>query len=226
LGTGTNNIVYALARLPNGDLIAGGAFGTAGGVIASCIALWNGSTWSPLGTGTDNSVYALAALPNGDFVAGGVFTIVDGKPALYFARHLACPATAIPYGIGCTGSGGPNVLTAITLPWVGGTFRATATGMPSSLLALSMTGFSQVAIPLASLLPQGVPGCDLLASPDFADVIATSGGTAQFQLVLPNSASLVGAQFFHQVVPVELDQSLALTAVTSTNALAMTIGSL
>jgi hypothetical protein len=43
--------------------------------------------------------------------------------------------------------------------------------------------------------------------------------------VLPNSSSLIGAQFFHQMVPLELDQSSAITAVTSTNALALTIGS-
>src|SRR4030095_10767796 len=35
LGSGTNGAVYALTTLPNGDLVAGGSFTTAGGVGAS-----------------------------------------------------------------------------------------------------------------------------------------------------------------------------------------------
>ena len=38
LGTGMNGPVYAVMTLPNGDLIAGGAFTMAGGVVANRIA--------------------------------------------------------------------------------------------------------------------------------------------------------------------------------------------
>ncbi|MFO0082133.1 MAG: hypothetical protein ACK55O_05895, partial [Phycisphaerales bacterium] len=64
--------VRALAVLPNGDLVAGGEFTTAGGQSASSIARWDGSAWSPLGSGLGD-VYALAVLPGGDLVAGGEF---------------------------------------------------------------------------------------------------------------------------------------------------------
>lgn len=81
--------VYALVTLPNGDLVAGGQFATAGGVIANCIARWNGTTWSPLGTGLSGPwpvVYALAVLPNGDLLAGGQFLAAGGTAANNLAR--------------------------------------------------------------------------------------------------------------------------------------------
>src|SRR4051812_22529346 len=60
-----SGVVYAVAVLPNGDLVAGGE--RAGGP-----ARWNGSSWSTLpGGGVDSAVNALVALPNGDLVAGG-----------------------------------------------------------------------------------------------------------------------------------------------------------
>jgi hypothetical protein len=81
-----NNIVSALAVLPNGDLVAGGDFTTAGGVTANRIARWSGSSWAPLGTGMNSLVEALAALPNGDLVTGGFFTNAGGVGSAYFAR--------------------------------------------------------------------------------------------------------------------------------------------
>jgi hypothetical protein len=77
LGSGMDSVVRTLATLPNGDLVAGGIFTTAGGVSARRIARWNGTAWSPLGSGMDDQVHALATLPNGDLVAGGVFTTAD-----------------------------------------------------------------------------------------------------------------------------------------------------
>lgn len=61
-------------------------------------------------------------------------------------------------------------------------------------------------------------------SPDFLDVLLPVAGTADSQLALPNAPSLVGLGFHHQMVPLELDVSSAMTAVTSTNALTATIG--
>ena len=226
LGSGMNNMASSLATLANGDLVAGGDFTTAGGVAANRIARWNGTTWSAFGTGTNARVSALTTMSTGDLVVGGLFSTAGGSSSLYFARlTTTCPASATSYGAGCTGSGGPNVLTATSLPWIGGAFQALATGVPGSAPVLSITGFGQAALPLAGLLQQGVPGCDLLVSPDFADVLPSSGGTARFRLQLPNSPNLVGLQFFTQMLPIELDPSNAIVAVTSTNALALTIGS-
>ncbi len=71
--------VSALAVLPNGDLVAGGNFTTAGGVGASRVARWDGVQWSDIGGGIATNlslnphVYAVAALPNGDVIVGGEF---------------------------------------------------------------------------------------------------------------------------------------------------------
>ncbi len=70
---GTTGVVSALLSLPNGDLVVGGRFITAGGVEARNIARWNGSQWSPIGEGLDSSVLTLAVLPSGELVAGGSF---------------------------------------------------------------------------------------------------------------------------------------------------------
>jgi hypothetical protein len=49
-------------------------------------------------------------------------------------------------------------------------------------------------------------------------------GTLALQFALPNSTGLVGASFRQQVVPLELDASSAIAAVTATNTLQLTIG--
>jgi hypothetical protein len=83
---GAPPVVYALTVMPNGDLVAGGLFTTAGGVSASNIARWNGFEWSALGSGTLRDVYALAVLQNGDLVAGGRFDGAGGFAASCIAR--------------------------------------------------------------------------------------------------------------------------------------------
>jgi hypothetical protein len=66
-------------------LIAAGYFDSIGGIAASSIAAWNGSSWSALGSGigkdTSDSrwgvVYALAVF-NGELYAGGIFDTAGG----------------------------------------------------------------------------------------------------------------------------------------------------
>ncbi len=70
LGSGLGNSVDALAELPQGDLVASGAFS----LPSPRVARWNGSAWQPMGTGFPGSnprAYSLAVLPNGDLLAGG-----------------------------------------------------------------------------------------------------------------------------------------------------------
>lgn len=233
LGIGINGSARALVALANGDVVAGGTFIASG--PANRIGRWNGTSWVPLGSGVaavgefDNSgpigVYALAIMQNGDVVAGGNFTTAGGVTSAGLARlTTTCPATATAIGVGCVGSGGANALSAITLPWLGSTFRATATGMPSLAFVLAVTGFAPVSIPLNAILPQGVAGCDLLASPDLIDVSLPAGGVTQTQVVLPNTFALASLQFYHQVVVLEVDLGLNITAITSTNGLALTMG--
>ena len=89
MGTGTNYDVFALAVLPEGDVIVGGNFTTAGGVVANRIARYNPTTgvWSSLGSGTNGSVSALAVVPSGDVFVGGTFTTAGGVSARNIARY-------------------------------------------------------------------------------------------------------------------------------------------
>ncbi|MCC7066629.1 MAG: hypothetical protein IT456_27795, partial [Planctomycetes bacterium] len=66
LGAGIDGEVRAIASLPNGDLVVGGSFTSAGNVLADNIARWDGTSWSAMGTGTNRPVDALRTMPNGD----------------------------------------------------------------------------------------------------------------------------------------------------------------
>ncbi len=76
-GSGVPSLISAVVALPNGDLVAGGRFTTAGGVPALNVARWNGSSWSALGSGVGNQtgdVTSLAVMPNGDLIAAAEYT--------------------------------------------------------------------------------------------------------------------------------------------------------
>lgn len=221
--------VRALTTLPNGDVVAAGEFIVAGGVSAKRIARWNGTSWSAIGAGLagprpSQPAFALT-MHDGDLVVSGTFSGAGPFVSPYLARlTTACPASTLPHGAGCIGSGGANVLVATTLPWTGSTFRSAASGMPANGLAVGVIGFQTLSIPLASVLPQGVAGCTLLVSPDLLDSYVPTAGSVQTSVPIPNVAALVSTVFHQQVVPVEIDP-LGIAALTSTNALTLTIGS-
>ncbi|MEI6784637.1 MAG: Ig-like domain repeat protein, partial [Verrucomicrobiota bacterium] len=99
LGGGVNNTVTALA-VSGADLFAGGIFSSVTNaeyspLAASCIAKWDGTTWSALGSGADNVVRALAASDT-DLYVGGDFTTAGRKICAYVAKAalvLAEPTT-------------------------------------------------------------------------------------------------------------------------------------
>jgi hypothetical protein len=93
-GTDPNGYVEKLIAWDDGTgagpaLYAAGKFASIGGVAASNIAKWNGTTWSALGSGTNDGVYALAIYDDGageKLYAGGAFTLAGGVTAHYIAR--------------------------------------------------------------------------------------------------------------------------------------------
>lgn len=225
--------VLALAALPNGDYFAGGttSFFGLGGVFGgrdSNLARHRGGAASLQWDAADlvgEEVAAAVLLPDGDLVVGGSFDGAGG-----FASHEVallrptCPAAVVTQGAGCVGSGGPNTLVATALPWTGGAFRGRAAGMPAIAVAIAVTGFSTLAVPMPAVLPQGAAGCTLLVGPDLLDAALPIAGVVTTQVVLPDSPALAGQRFHHQVVPLELDAAGNLVAVTGTNGLALTIG--
>ncbi|MFT3685530.1 MAG: GC-type dockerin domain-anchored protein [Phycisphaerales bacterium] len=70
-----NNSIFDIAYMPNGDLIAAGAFGQIGNTPLGGVARWNGTSWSRVGTNESfTQVRKIAVMPNGDLIVGGAFT--------------------------------------------------------------------------------------------------------------------------------------------------------
>jgi hypothetical protein len=225
----TGSYVLAMVRLPDGDVLAGGASLQApGGPVNSLVRL-SGSTWSAMpGTaGFDAGVYALLLEANGTVRAGGWFAGVGGVASVSLATFApTCAATVASNGAGCTGSAGVNQLTSTSLPWLGASWGTRATGMPGNAFVLRALGFSAVSVPLAAILPQGGPGCTLLVSPDFVDLHLAVGGAVETSLAIPDSPALVGLVVHAQVTALEFDTLGQLVDFTASNALAATLGAL
>jgi hypothetical protein len=137
-----------------------------------------------------------------------------------------CMPTAAPFGTGCSSAAGPIVIRADTLPWIGATLRSGTTGLAANSMCFALIGFTQSAIPLNSLHPQGQPGCSLLTSPDLTMLLPQAGGVAQSEFVLPNAPWLLGIRFFQQTLAAEIDVAGAIVAVRASNALSLVIGTL
>ncbi len=73
---GVDGKVYALA-VYDSNLIVAGEFTTAGGVSASHIASWDGTSWSAMAEGLNSTVFALTVY-NNQLIAGGAFTTAGG----------------------------------------------------------------------------------------------------------------------------------------------------
>jgi len=76
LGDGAQGveIVYSLAVLPDGGLVAGGSFRSMGNIPdTSYVALWAKDEWHSMGGGFDHGVYDMDVAPNGRLYATGGF---------------------------------------------------------------------------------------------------------------------------------------------------------
>jgi WD40 repeat protein len=150
MSTGFPLSVNALAVLPNGDLIAGGSFANAGGVLVRNVARWNGSTWSALGSGIGgtSAVNALAVLPNGDVIAGGAFS---GKVARWDGaswRYLGSGINDVVYALAALPNGDFVAGGAFTLAggtvasrvarWDGVAWQALGSGVIGDVRALAL----------------------------------------------------------------------------------------
>jgi hypothetical protein len=91
-GTASPLEVRALAVMPSGELVMGGTFDSVDGLVASCIARWDGTSWLPIGLGVGGtgaqhaSVDALHATAAGDLVVGGYFFTAGDQASPYLAK--------------------------------------------------------------------------------------------------------------------------------------------
>jgi hypothetical protein len=219
--------------LPNGGAAALAMFASSltQGHVAIRSTPPNGSTapWTlfPLGVvGVDGGLVA----PNGDLVlfggieargpAGGV---VDTACSGFVRLRPTCAATATAVASGCSGTG--NLTFAATaLPWLGGTYRAQATGFGPAAIAVEVIGFQSVALPLAAVFATAVPGCMLWASPDVLSATLPTAGAVSVALSIPPTPSLVGVVLRDQFVELELTGG-GFGAVRSSEALTLVLGS-
>jgi hypothetical protein len=191
LGSGLNGWVYSVTPW-NGNLVAGGEFGTAGNTPVNFVAMWNGASWSALGGGVDDPVYTVASY-GGDLYAGGYFMNAGGQPAVRIARWNG--AAWSPLGAGLTGYPYPqadamtvwnnklivtgefdnagNVAAANIAAWDGANWSALGGGLTGPTLS----GYAWVFI-----YALGTYNGDLIAAGDFstADGAVATNGVARW----------------------------------------------
>ena len=116
------------------------------------------------------------------------------------------------------------VLSANSLPWIGGTFRATCTGMAPQSLGFGLLGFTSPGTPLAQLHPAGGAGCLLLANPDATVLLVPSGGSAVTEFGMPLDPAFAGIVLSSQVLQIELDPNFNISLLGSSNGITLTLG--
>lgn len=140
---------------------------------------------------------------------------------------LGPAAEESPFGAGCSGTlGAPQLLPATnSAATIGGVARADLLRLPLSFAILTV-GFSDsmagsTPLPL-SLAAYGMPGCDLLVSPDAALLVTGNNQSATWQLPIPFTAALADFDLFVQALA--LDPSANAAGATTSNGLHYRIG--
>jgi trimeric autotransporter adhesin len=217
-------------EMPNGDLLAG--ISSSSSMTFSALWRWNGTSWAEVGpvarVGTfgDHSVRRLVMPRPGEVVVVGSFLRAAGQVANGFVRMQSlCPAMSLPQGSGCSQSGAPASLQSVALPWLGSLSAVRADQLPPSCVAVTVTGFSAISVPLGVLLPPSPTSCSLLVAPDALQLAAVLGGTTSTSLAIPAATALIGTSLHRQVVAIELDAGANPVRSIATNALQLTIGS-
>jgi hypothetical protein len=141
---GFGTAVLALA-VHNEQLVAGGMFTTAGGMVCNNIASWDGSSWQPLGSGmgppgnvsTGPPDVSALIVYNGQLVAGGVFTTAGGVACSAVASWDGSSWHPLGSGMGTTGAYAASVtaLTVFNGQLVAGGLFTTAGGTACNCIA-------------------------------------------------------------------------------------------
>lgn len=208
-GAGTNAIYDRVMTLSS----ALGTATLAGGEVTNLASLTQG----PVSGGLDGDPDNAPAVNTPDVLFGshctGTFTWTPGQQLWLLVQgshpvassllrsHLTAfqirdvSPTWSAFGAGCAGPGGLTALSLVSLPAIGGTFALDVTNCGPGFQFM-LTGLAQLSFPLP--LPEFVPGCTALASPDVATFVPTVGSTASWSLSIPNNAALAGIQLFNQ----------------------------
>jgi hypothetical protein len=149
----------------------------------------------------------------------------QGCEQAFVVRFPSIPAAAAPYGTACVGPQGTLQLTATQAPYVGVPAISECQAASAQALQLGVLGFAQLNVPLASILPAGVAGCELLTSPDVVSLLPVANGVARHQFAIPALPALVGQSYLQQVLRLDVSPTTGnFTSLAGSNGLSLTIG--
>jgi len=157
------------------DVYAGGDFATAGGVAATNIAKWDGSSWSALGSGVGGvppgyvpSVSALA-VSGSDVYAGGYFTTAGGSAATNIAKWDGSNWSAL--GSGMNDGGVAALAVSGSNLYAGGSFTTAGGSAANNIAKWDGSSWSALGSGMNNtVLALAVSGSDLYAGGNFATV--------------------------------------------------------
>ena len=231
VGEGFSIPPSSVLELPDGDLVAGGFFTSAGSQPLDGIARWNGSAWQPIANGLQGGAggagaWDLAWLPDGQLWIGGVFSSAGGVPTRSLAvLTSSCPATTATVGSGCPGSGGTSQLVSTAPPWIGSTARLRASGLASPAAVLEVFGLTTTSLPLAEWFAEAAPGCTLWVAPLVTELALATSDSIDVAIAIPDTSTLVGLELHAQMIVAELGPLGAVADLSTTDALRLTVGS-
>lgn len=193
-----------------------GGIGSSSRIGAQETFLWNGSYWGRIALNPTQyrgfHLHAMAFdLERRVFVmfGGDVNHGPDFTDETWELAALSPQAEFHGFGAGCAGVGRPapflGAETSINaVPVLGGSFTLRVDGVPPTQRAWLALGISDanwsgtgLPFPLGML---GMPGCELLVSPDILEPIGAAGASGRVwsTLVIPGGVEFLGARFFVQ----------------------------
>jgi trimeric autotransporter adhesin len=217
--------VSTLAAMPNGDLIAGGIFTTAGSISAKNIARWDGTTWAPLGSGvggnvTPASVNSLALMPTGELAVGGNFSLAGNASTSNIAKWNGAVWSRLGLATGTNGAVNSLVVTSSGTLVAGGEFTMVGNVAANRIAVLdgsfwgAMGSGLNATVKSLAVLPNGniVAGGDFTSAGDVAaSRIAVWSSESWSPLgrgldlsvnclaVMPNGHLVAGGAFFNRI---------------------------
>jgi|694.fasta_scaffold103603_2 hypothetical protein len=148
----------------------------------------------------------------------------QGCEQAFVVRFPSIPAAATSYGSACVGPQGALQFAAAQAPYVGVPAISECQAASAQALQIGVLGFAPISVPLSSILPAGLPGCALLASPDVLAVLPVANGVARQQLAIPALPTLVGASYRQQVLRLDVAATGGFASLAGSNGLLLTIG--
>lgn len=148
----------------------------------------------------------------------------QGCDQAFVVRFPSIPAAATSYGSACVGPQGALQFAAAQAPYVGVPAISDCQGASAQALQIGVLGFAPISVPLSSILPVGLPGCALLASPDVLTLLPVANGVARQQLAIPALPTLVGASYRQQVLRLDVAPTGGFASLAGSNGLLLTIG--